>query len=235
MITIPQPFQKWLCTQPEYGMGYQRASVKLSTGGWESGVILNSATFAKQDDIKKLSAADFINAERAAYSSLLSIVDIKLIPRPLESLRGVLLVKSALFANRQGVGVIVANEAYRASQGAKDAPITMTLAGEIFMRFSAYVDDRRITEKQALRPGTFATTAQDAINVHTGREAIARYALENKKSANKRFSITPKDGTKLKRGEVQPAYGEPGGGIEVIFVDGTCDFSVKLPPDILPE
>ena len=22
---------------------------------------------------------------------------------------------------------------------------------------------------------------------------------------------------------------------EVLFVDGTCDFSVKLPPDILPE
>lgn len=85
-----------------------------------------------------------------------------------------------------------------------------------------------------MQPGTFATTAEDAEHVKTGRDAVIRYALENKKSANKRFTITPATDTRLQRGIVQPAYGEPGGGVEVIFVDGTCDYSVSA-PDILPE
>lgn len=114
------------------------------------------------------------------------------------------------------------------------ASITLTKAGEIFCRFSAFRDDFRITEHRALTPGTFATTKEDADKVKTGREAISRYALENKNSANNRFTITPEENTELQEGIVQPAYGETGGGIEVIFVNGTTNWTVSQ-PEVLPE
>jgi hypothetical protein len=130
--------------------------------------------------------------------------------------------------------MMMMNEAARDSRGAKDAPITATEAADIFKRFSAYVNDFRITDKRGLKPGTFGTTKEDAEHVHTGREAISRYALENKQSANKRFTITPPGNTPIQEGTVQPAYGEPGGGVEVIFVNGTPDGTVSM-PDIIPE
>lgn len=232
MITIPEWLQSWLKGQPEYGMGYQKGIAKLSTGTFERGVILNGSTFATDNELRPMSASEVGQAVGAVHESRLSIADIYLIARPLETLRGVrrihvLAGKSAQFS--------MANEsAVRASQGAKDAPITATLAGEIFNRFSPYVDDYKITEKRGLRPGTFATTAEDAEKVKTGRDAVIRYALENKQSANKRFTINPGAETRLRSGIVQPAYGEPGGGVEVIFVDGTCDYSVSE-PNIIPE
>jgi hypothetical protein len=231
MMTIPGCLQAWLKKQPEYGMGYQIGVAKLSTGSSEHGVILNGTIFAQADELRPMSADEVSKAVAMVHESSLSIVNINLIARSPESLRGVrrihtLTAKSAPFS--------AANESVRASQGAKDAPITATVAGELFKRFSPYVDDIRITENRGLQPGTFATTAEDAENVKTGRDAVIRYALENKKSANKRFTITPSVDTRLQRGIVQPAYGEPGGGVEVIFVDGTCDYSVTG-PDILPE
>jgi hypothetical protein len=101
-------------------------------------------------------------------------------------------------------------------------------------RFSAYVNDFRVTAGKGLTVGTFGTTAEDAEHVKTGRDAVARYALENKQSANKRFTIKPPENTSLQRGTAQPAYGEVGGGIEVIFVKGSPDGTVTG-PDTIPE
>jgi hypothetical protein len=48
------------------------------------------------------------------------------------------------------------------------------------------------------------------------------------------FTIDPPPSTKLKRGIAQPAYGQPGGGVEVIFVNSSPDKtvmgSVLIPP-----
>lgn len=233
MISIPLLLRLRLRDQPEYGMGYQLGIARLSSGATERGVILNGAAFATQDELGRLSPTELAVALAVSIASRLSIVDVTLIPRPPETLLGVRHVRTTLLNRQMKSAWYGANESIRASQGAEDSPITDTKDGEIFKRFSAYVDDFRITEKRGLKPGTFATTAEDALNVHTGREAIARYALKNKESANKRFTITPKP-TRLQQGVVQPAYGEPGGGVEVIFVDGTSDNSVSQ-PDILPE
>ena len=235
MIKLSITQRWWLQEQPEYGMGYQRGVVKLSTGTYETGVILNGSTFVKQDELRSMTPTEIAKAEAVAHLSHLSITDVTLIPRKLDTLLGVRRIQTVSVINRQkSAQYELINEAIRASQGAKDSPITATLDGEIFNRFSAYLNDFRITALRGLKPGTFATTAEDAKNVHTGREAVARYALENKQSANKRFTITPESKTRLQQGVVQPAYGEPGGGVEVIFVDGTCDHSVSE-PDILPE
>ena len=47
-------------------------------------------------------------------------------------------------------------------------------------------------------------------------------------------TIEPEEDTKIKKGIVQPAYGHKGGGVEVIFVDGTTDNTVT-DPDTIPE
>lgn len=234
MIKIPLTFQVWLGSQPEYAMGYQYGTVELSTGSYQTGYILNGACFATRDELTTLSPPDLAKAEVAASMSKFAIVNISLIPRSAESLKNVRRIRTASSNLHKLATFSAMNESARASQGAKDAPITATVAGEIFKRFSAYENDFRITDKRALKKGTFATTAADAIHVRTGREAVSRYALENKQSANKCFTITPLADTRLQSGIVQPAYGELGGGVEVIFVDGTTDWTVSQ-PEYIPE
>jgi hypothetical protein len=121
------------------------------------------------------------------------------------------------------------------SGGASDAPRGKTNAGDAFYRFSAFENDRRVTASGALLPGTYATTKADGDQVKTGKEAVERYALPNDEPASYRFSIKPEGGTTIQSGTVQPAYGHAGGGVEVIFSDGTQDHTVTLPPDHLPD
>lgn len=224
--------------KPEYAMGYQKVVLKLNTGNYEEGFIFNGENFFKPDELVSMSPTGIWLAERSGSKSSLTIMEITVIARPPEKLRNVRRI-TALNASRgqYASSYEFANESLvkaSASQAAKDAPITVTVAGEVFKRFSAYINDFRITEKKGLVPGTFATTAEDAENVKTGKDAVSRYALENKQSANKRFTINPAKDTSIQRGVAQPAYGEPGGGVEVIFVNGTGDYTVSG-PDILPE
>jgi len=94
MMTVPGWLQCWLKIQPEYGMGYQRGIAKLSTGSVERGVILNGSIFAKEDELRSLSASEIGNVGTVVRESSLSIVDINLIARPPESLRGVRRVRT---------------------------------------------------------------------------------------------------------------------------------------------
>ena len=102
------------------------------------------------------------------------------------------------------------------------------------MRFTAYKTDRRITPKRGLAPGTYATTAEDAKNVNTGTEAVERYALPNPQPAIYRNKIEPLKDTVYRKGTVQPAYGHKGGGVEVIFDNGTGDNTADCVLTVLP-
>ena len=73
-----------------------------------------------------------------------------------------------------------------------------------------------------LLPGTYATTEADAKNVKTGLEAVARYALPNPKPAVYVFTVKPLKDTPIQRGIVEPEFGQPGKGVEVLFCDGTA-------------
>lgn len=129
--------------------------------------------------------------------------------------------------------------AERSAAGEEGGPATEaqpeeTEEGDVFVRFTAYRNDRRITPGKGLRPGTYATTEEDAKNVTTGSEAVERYALPDPTPAVFRFRIEPSQGTELRRGVVQPAFGHGGGGVEVLFDDGTDDGTVNGPKEIPP-
>src|SRR2546422_11373922 len=66
-------------------------------------------------------------------------------------------------------------------------------------------------------------------NVKTGLEAVARYALPNRKPAIYVFTVKPLKDTPIQHGIVQPAFGQPGGGVEVLFCDGTARNTVAGP------
>src|SRR5207244_3012413 len=118
---------------------------------------------------------------------------------------------------------------------AKDAPEEKTKEGEVFKRFVAYATDVRVRDGGSWRDGTYATTEDDAKKVTTGKEAVARYALPNPEPASYRFTGKPKKDTLVQRGTVEPAYGQPGGGVEVFFKDGTRPNTVTGPEKIKDE
>jgi hypothetical protein len=91
-----------------------------------------------------------------------------------------------------------------------------------------------VTPDGSLRSGTYATTADDAKNVKTGRNAVARYALPNPSPASWRFTIKPEKDTVVRKGIVEPAYGQPGGGVEAMFTNGTQPQTVTG-PDKIPD
>lgn len=246
MLRIEPWLEIYLSKQPEYRMGYQKVIAKLSSGSSEKGIILNSQIFLKEEEMPWEIGMHWDYALSAAAKSNLIVKDVTLIPRDPETLRGIRQIaitteKYRRLANR---ALVAANSAHGSrktellaesqqlefsakSAAAKDAPVTLTVAGEVFKRFSAYADDRRVTQGKGLTPGTFATTKEDAdANVRTGTDAVSRYALPNPKPASNRFTITPAQDTDLQRGTAQPAYNQPGGGVEVIFVNGLPDGTV---------
>lgn len=252
MLRIIPSLELFLPTQPEYRMGYQKVVATLNTGGTESGIIVNSKIFLKEGEIPWQIAYGWDYFVGEAAKSQLIVTNVRLIPREPESLRGVRQIaisreKFAMLSNR---AVMAANSAYGSrrdqllaessvmalnarANAAEDAPVTLTTAGEVFKRFCAFANDRRVTAGKGLTPGTFATTKEDAdAHVKTGADAVARYALPDPTPASNVFTIYPPGESELKRGTTQPANNQLGGGVEVIFVNGLPDGTVSGPTTI---
>jgi len=229
VIIVPQEIQNSLTNRAEYGMGYQKVIATLDTGGRENGIIVNAEVFVNAAERASQEIFDkWEDVVEEARKSQRSVISVQLVPRPAESLRGVRRI--AVNARKA-----LLQESFAAVGPAKDAPVTLTVEDEVFKRFSAFVNDRRVTAGRGLTRGTFATTREDAdVHVKTGTDAVHRYALENKTPASNVFTIAPPKETNLQRGIVEPAYGEPGGGVEVIFVNGSPDGTVTG-PDVIPD
>ena len=67
-----------------------------------------------------------------------------------------------------------------------------------------------------------------------GKAAVARYALPNPAPASNVFTIKPHKDTVIQHGIVEPANDQPGGGVEVLFRDGTQPGTVTG-PDKIPD
>jgi len=233
-------------------MGYQKVIATLNTGGKEHGIIVNSQVFLKEGEYPWQMRMDWNYVQNETQKSSLIVTDATLIHREPETLKGVRHIvlaneKNRILANRKSLEATYARASgdalYKtlltesqnfsmlaANAAAENAPITLTELAEIFKRFSAYADDKRVTPGKGLTAGTFATTKEDAdANIKTGTDAVARYALPNSKPASNVFTISPAKDTEVKRGTAQPANNQPGGGVEVIFVNGLPGGTVTGP------
>jgi hypothetical protein len=219
--------QRELLAQPESGMGYQAVEITLRNGENRYGTAFNAEYLLYSGE--PLDRLDAIS-EPSRRSQMLEqnelgfgeeIVEIRVVTSDVAS--------DSRVRERAG------GDAYSSSSGASEAPPGALDKKEQFKRFSAFAKDRRITPARALSPGTCTTTAEDAKQVHSGRDAVRRYALPNPAPAVNVFTIDPPvPGTILQRGTAQPAYGQPGGGVEVIFVNGSPDKTVTGPKQIRP-
>jgi hypothetical protein len=222
MLHLERTYTANLLSQPESGMGYQIVEATLADNKTKRGVAYNAELLLFDEEPRSLmQTASYSAILESAKSSAGEIKSLRVIPRPA--------TRTLTSSVRESTG-----DYGKKAGPAKDAPREKTKAGEVFKRFSAYKNDNRVLADGSLRPGTYATTEEDAKNVKTGAEAVARYALPNPAPASYVFTIRPHKDTVLQRGIVEPAYGQPGGGVEVIFTDGTQPNTVTG-PDKIPD
>jgi hypothetical protein len=219
MLKLATPLMNELLRQPESGMGYQLVDAATVSGETKRAVAYNAELLLFEDEPRDLlTKKSYSELVRVAENSSDKIKSLRLRRRPRAATAGLVKESDAITAPK--------------SPAAADAPILKTLIDEVFKRFSAYENDRRVQADKSLSPGTYATTETDAKHVKTGKQAVARYALPNPQPASYVFTIKPAQGTPIQRGIVQPAYGQPGGGVEVIFASGTQSNTVTGPVKI---
>ncbi len=226
MYRLTTEQQAFLLTQPESGMGYQLVDLVTDSGQRVEAVAYNAELtlpWSAAPDMRTLYAALAAGRIKAGGPGR-EVKEIRL---------------RAQAAHKGSHAVLEDRSAYgreRRQHGpAKDAPPEKTNGGEIFRRFSAFANDRRITADKRLLPGTYGTTLADSLQVLTGKQAVERYALPNSDPAVHRFTIMPNADTPIQYGIVEPAHGQPGGGVEVIFPAGTNPWSVVRQDQIPPN
>jgi hypothetical protein len=215
-----------LLEQPESGMGYQKVEIISRDGRRRRGTAFNAEylVYAGEslDRLKAITEPSrrlqMLDRNELGFGE--EIVELKILSNSVPS-------ESRI---REG------DRDTRPSESGASGSVPEALQGkEQFKRFSAFENDRRVTAGGALLPGTYTTSAEDAKQVHSGRDAVRRYALPNPAPAVNVFTIDPPvPATILQRGVAQPAYGQPGGGVEVIFVNGSPDRTVMGPKKIRP-
>lgn len=88
---------------------------------------------------------------------------------------------------------------------------------ELFVRYSAFANDRRVHPDGSVQANTYATTETDAKHVPSGLSAAGRYALPNPSPAVHRFLLSPPSATPIHCGSAAPNFGQAGGGVEIRF------------------
>ncbi len=222
MLKLNLDFQVQLLKQPETGMGYQTVEVVTSNFKTKRGIVYNAELLLFEEEPRTLLRANYKNLLAEAKISTGEIRSLHVVTSATSTSSAYVLRENSISYEKK-------------SRPAKDAPIEMTKENEVFKRFSAYENDHRITSDGRLLPGTYATTEEDAKNAPTGKAAVARYALPNPKPASNVFTIKPRKDTLVQYGIVEPANGQPGGGVEVIFTNGTNAGTVTGPEKIPDE
>ena len=117
----------------------------------------------------------------------------------------------------------------RQNKGAKDGPLLSPDGKSIYVRLSAYQDDKRIDKvNRRLLPGSYTTTAKDyAVCVVKKDDPVERYALPNDDKIEWAFFIQPLVKDTYRYGIVQPDFGRRGGGEECLFENGTSFYTFK--------
>jgi hypothetical protein len=225
MYVLSAVQQEELLAQPESGMGFQFVEFETVFHERKLGVAYNAELVATASERADVDAFRAYRQARELFASRRDhrILRLRVVPRDLPEIR-------------EKFSVLESPAAYGRFRGpARDAPLAATSPGEIFLRFSAFEDDHRINVDGSLKPGSYATTEEDARHVRTGKDVVARQALPNPDPAVNVFKILPPPRTPIQCGIVASAHHHPGGGVEVIFPQGTPAASVTGPAKIPPR
>lgn len=203
-----------LLNQPETGMGYQVVeATKQGTYSKEKFLVLNSEVVIEMNASTSDNVRKVINEGIFAFKASASII----------SLSSMTVLNEKQFRN------IVNESKSENERGAIENPVVNANGEEIFVRLSAFDNDRRVDKvNKCLRAGSYTTTMEDYLKCKaTVANPIERYALPNNDEIKFAFHIQPFKSDTLQRGTVQPANGKQGGGKEVYFAIGTAAGTFK--------
>jgi hypothetical protein len=220
--------QRQFLSLPETGMGYQVIEAKrYGRTSKEKFVVYNSELIIDFD-------SRFSEFKRQIIIEGYSIILNRAEALPIETSTISLIARSQITESR----ILTESQKkdkgrHSGGRGAADNPKEPADGNEIFVRLSAYENDKRIDfENKKLRPGTYTTTNSDYLKcVELADDPIDRYALPNDEKIKWAFSVQPKTNDVFQRGIVQPAFEHDGGGIETYFENGTSNntYSDKKP------
>ena len=199
-----------LLSQPETGMGYQIVEATNARNYMRGKfLVLNSEVVIEMNayisDNVRIVINEGINSIKAKAENIT-------------------LIAISVLNEKQFRGVI--NESKNDNEkGAIDNPVVNANGEEIFVRLSAFDDDKRIDKiNRCLRPGSFATTKEDYLKCKsTHDDPVERYALPSNDKIKFAFHIMPVKSDTLQRGTVQPANQKRGGGKEAYVAKGTAN------------
>lgn len=211
-------FTQTLLALPESGMGYQIIDAKRQ-GRYspERFIVYNSELIVEYDN-------NFISNKRQivleSYTKMFSQSSFIALESPT-------LVRRSALSNVRMFSESNMNSKGRNSGGTgavDNAPIYAN-GIDIFVRLSAFFDDKRIDfVKMRLKDGTYTTTEADYLSCKRyNDDPVDRYALPNDDAIKWAFFVKPKSFDKYRPGIVQPANNHSGGGIEALFDNGTSD------------
>ena len=208
MELLNEDRQRELLAQPESRMGYQRVEVFLRDGNSRLGTVFSTeyllyseepADRLKESPNHRKRILMFERNELGVGDQILSL-------KVRESEAGV--------SSR----VQETSVPRTASSGASEAPEEVARRGEIQTLLSLF--------QRSPRNSLWRAVARYVCNYCRGCKArqdgarrVKQCTLPNPKPAVHVFTIGPPLKTKLKGGIAQPAYGQPGGGVEVIFCE----------------
>jgi hypothetical protein len=219
MLRLTTDETRVLKNQPETGMGYQLVEGTQFDDKKKVGIAYNAELFFEEGESRSV-------LRTLSYPKVLDLAT-----------KSTGQFKSLRVLSRSAAPISLSERRLAAAKAApaKDGKVEQTKENEVFKRFSAYENDNRLQADGSWSDGTYATTEEDAKNVKTGKDAVGRYALPNPEPACYVFTAKPKKDTDIQKGIVEPAFGQPGDGVEVIFPKGTQANTVTGPTQIPKE
>lgn len=207
-----------LLNQPETGMGYQ--VVEASKQGYysrEKYLVLNSEVVIEMNASTSDNVRKVVNEGIFAFKASANFI----------ALSSMTVLNEKQFRN------IVNESKSENERGAIENPVVNANGEEVFVRLSAFDNDRRVDKvNKCLRTGSYTTTMEDYLKCKaTNADPIERYALPKNDEIKFAFHIQPLKSDTLQRGTVQPANGKQGGGKEAYFAKGTAAGTFKKQTD----
>lgn len=212
------PLTKSLLSEPETGMGYQLIEAKApDVNSTQKFIVYNAELIVDFDDQFEKYKRKIVNEGFVRMLSSSDSLDLSLnsvINR--QELRSKRFLTDSMIEDK--------GRSSGGSGSVDNEPVNPN-GDDIFVRLSAYANDRRIDfSNKRLLDGSYTTTIDDYLSCKKyNDDPVDRYALPNDEDIEWAFHIQPKSYDKYRPGIVQPANGHSGGGIEALFEQGTSN------------